>query len=343
MRRSSIGRAATIIFAFTFLSLVFTGSVSLGQAPSQEGCMNQWLFNGIWRVQVTKVEPLMDGAQQVGWQVTEIWRNGASKVISPADSVLQDQELELGTGSILASASTTGTLSMQSVAFHDFPVAGEFTYVQQFRAPNIDPANKPKALDITFNGAKLATFTSKPQFTTAKYNFRFKLDCQATGAAAQAQGGSTQIAAKDGCLNEWMSNGIWRMRATAIAPDLGNDNSGPQGGWMISQEWTNLTGKPLAPSDTLSSDQQLVFASGSSVASSNTAVTSMNMQQLAFRTFPPNGSFSYQQRFRPSTFDASDKPVKLLVVFDAATQNKRENKPHYSLPANFRISFDCNK
>ncbi len=68
-----------------------------------EGCMKQWMFNGVWRVQVTKVEPFMDGSQQVGWQVTESWRNGTRQEIAPVDSLLKDEVLELADGSSIES------------------------------------------------------------------------------------------------------------------------------------------------------------------------------------------------------------------------------------------------
>lgn len=90
---------------------------SLGAANAREGCINQWLFNGVWRVQVTKVEPFMNGTQQTGWQVTEVWRNGTTEGVAPGDTQLTDQQLELGNGTTLtAKGSTTGSLSLAASA-----------------------------------------------------------------------------------------------------------------------------------------------------------------------------------------------------------------------------------
>ncbi|MCS7173237.1 MAG: hypothetical protein N0A24_07565 [Armatimonadetes bacterium] len=36
--------------------------------------MREWLFNGVWRVQVTRVDPLT--SPRAGWGVTTIFRNG---------------------------------------------------------------------------------------------------------------------------------------------------------------------------------------------------------------------------------------------------------------------------
>jgi hypothetical protein len=326
-------------------AIAVTRSVSAGDATSTAGCMNQWLFNGVWRVQVTKVDPLMDGAQQVGWQVTEIWRNGSSQEIAPSDSVLQDQKIELKDGSsILASATTTGSLSLSGIAAHTFQTAAQFSYVQIFRSPtgNVDPANKAQALDILFDGAKLSQFHTKPQFTTQQYNFRFKLDCVATNAAAQAQGGATQVAAVPGCMNQWLSNGVWRVRATAIAPDMGNDGT-QQIGWMITEDWVNLFSRPIAPGGVNVTDQQLTLAGGNTVASSNTAGTTMNFGELANRTFPPGGSFTYTQRFRQAPFDASDKPIRLLFTFNAKAQSLYPHGPYYKNPADIRVDLTCTK
>src|SRR5690242_2847288 len=81
------------------LASLLVSSISFAPAPvsalsdARTGCMNQWLFNGIWRVRVTKVEPLMNGSQQAGWQVTQTWRNGTATPIAPSDSMMKDEQL----------------------------------------------------------------------------------------------------------------------------------------------------------------------------------------------------------------------------------------------------------
>jgi hypothetical protein len=305
--------------------------------------MDQWLFNGVWRVQVRKVDPQMDGATQVGWQVTEVWRNGTSREVSPGDTLELPQVLELKNGSKISTAdTTTGTLSNGVVASHDFPASGQFTYVQIFRAPGaFDPAVKPAAVDVAFDAAKESQYRSQPHFTTNRSDFRFKLDCQATGAAANAAGGSSEIPGAQGCMKQTMSNGIWQMRATAIGPD---SPDGTQIGWAVTEQWTNQTKRRLTPSDTAVGDQQLVFESGNTVAATNSTVASLVMQKLTFNDFAPGASFTYVQLFRPTGFDATDKPVKLIVTFDASAEKQRTTLPQYtSNPPNFRISLGCSK
>jgi hypothetical protein len=308
------------------------------------GCVDQWLFNGVWRVEVTDISPYVNpgGGPATGWQVTEVWRNGTTQEAAPGDSFLKDQELELGNGSILASASTSGSMALSVIASHSLPASGEFTYKQVFVIASFDQANKPKAVDINFDGDKLAESQFHPHFTTKHYNFHFNLGCKATGKAAEAQGGSTQIAGTEGCLNQWMSNKVWRVRATAVAPDTG-DGPGPQLGWMVTEEWTNLSGHPLAPGDTQATDQYIALQSGATISSTNSAGTTMNQAQLTARTFPARSSFTYQQRFRQLPLNAADVPIRLLVTFNATAESRNPNIPHFSNPANFRIKLTCKK
>ena len=342
MRKMLAGRRSAAIAALALLLACSMLSAGPAPASSQTGCEDQWLFNGVWRAEVTKIAPHMDGAKQTGWEVTEVWRNGTSQELAPVDTFIKDEKLELTRGEMLASASTTGTLSFQTVAYHDFAQAAELTYVQIFLDPMLDPSNKPKAVDITFDAATLATHKNKPQFSTHAYDFHFDLGCVASGAAARAQGGSTQVAAHEGCKNQWLSNGLWKMRATAVAPDDNGDPTSPQIGWLVTEDWIALV-KSTSAGDTSLADQYLITSSGNDVASSNSTVSTLTWQRFAYHEFAPGGSFTYQQNFRWGPFDPSDKPVRLLVTFDATAQNKRDNVPHFKLPADFRIDLTCSK
>lgn len=308
----------------------------------QEACMNQWLFNGVWRVRITKVEPFMDGGQQVGWQVTESWRNGTTVETAPGNSLLKDEVLELADGSSIdALTSSAGTMSMSVIGSHTLSRAAQFTYVQVFRPATLNPTVKPKAMTIVFDGDRLAQFTSQPHFTTHKYNYRVKLDCQ--GSVAQsAQGGSFEIPAKQGCMNQWMSNGLWRVRATAIAPY--GDPGAPQIGWKMTEEWTSLARQTIVAYDTNIGIQQLVLGNGDTLLSDAGVIASGAFVQFSQHSFAPGSSFTYQQPFLQIPFDSVDKPVKLIVTFDSATEKKMANRPQYKVdPPNFRINLECTK
>jgi len=287
----------------------------------------------------------MDGNTQIGWQVTQVWRNGTSQNgLAPFDTFFEAEVLVLASGKkISANDSTGGSLSLNGVIAHNYPIAGQNTNVVIFRPAtgSVDPADAPKALDITFDAQKLSQVKYKPQFTTHQPDYHIKLDCTASASQAAAQGGAVEVAAQPGCMNQWMANGIWRMRATAIAPDM---NGSQQIGWAITQQWVNQTKKPLAPADTNVSDEQLVFKSGNTVSSTNSTVSSLSQGKRDDTTIAPGDTLTYQQLFRPGNFDPADTPVKLLILFDAKKQNARTTAPHYTgNPANYRIKLDCAK
>jgi hypothetical protein len=338
-----------IVLTMAMIGVLSTSSASLGDANSRDGCMDQWLFNGVWRVKVTDVEPYMSGSQQVGWQVTEVWRNGTSGETSPGDALLKDQSLQLGNGVIKASDTTAASMSMAVVGFNTMAPAGQLTYKQVFYRQNVDPSDKPKSLDIVFNGAQLAQEPSKPQFTSAKYNFHFDLGCKATGAVANAEGGSNQINATSGCLNQWMSNGVWKMRATAIAAVPPDARPEDQNGWRVTQTWVNITNRKVWPGvlpsgdepQTNVSDEFLATQSGNNASSFNVAGgLYLGARNIAFT---PGSSYTFSQLFGGGGLNGNDKPVRLLVTFNTAIQNALSGAPHYKLPANFRIDLTCSK
>jgi len=345
MRRHPHVLLAAAACACVLSTLTFGRSTSAGASTPAEGCLNQWLFNGVWRVKVTRVDPMMDGTQQVGWQVTEVWRNGSSQEVAPGDSLQQPQSLELDDDSKISSGDTSaGSGSYTTMTTHEFVQSSQFSYVQLFRAPaGFDFTKKPKVVDISFDAATLPLHKAQPQFTTAHPNFRFRLDCTASGAVANAAGGSSALPGKEGCMNQWMSNGIWK-RATAVAKDTNGDPNAPQVGWAVTEEWMNETGQTLSPYNMGVLDQQLILASGDAWSGSQSAGSQMSGQKLAFNTFAPGASLTYAQLFRPSVINTADAPSQLIVAFDAKSVNQRPNVPHFtSNPPNYRINLTCNK
>lgn len=227
---------ARVFVGFMSLVLVMTSiaggsSAAIADSNTAEGCMNQWLFNGVWRAKVTAVEPTMNGSQQTGWQVTQVWRNGTSQELAPADSMLLPEQLSLSGSTLEAEGHR-----QEGLAYNTDAPSGQFTYTQTFFGPNMlaDPSNKPKTLDVTFDSTKLATM-HKPHFTSRRYNFHFNLGCVASGVIAEAQGGSTQLAAREGCVNQWMSNGVWKMRVTKVSPNPPDATAANQNGWLVTQ------------------------------------------------------------------------------------------------------------
>ncbi len=146
--------------------------------------MNQWMFNGVWRMRVTSVAPHQGDVP--GWDVGMQWANGTSYAgISPMDTMKQDLVLQLANGDTLtATDSTRGNLNQQQLDFHTFPASGQFTYTQMFLAPNgqFNAANKPVKLLVTFDVPKYkAAHPEKNakfwRLKTPGYNYRIDLTC----------------------------------------------------------------------------------------------------------------------------------------------------------------------
>ncbi|SMB96881.1 hypothetical protein [Deinococcus hopiensis] len=57
-----------------------------GQKASAEGCVNGRLFNGIWRLRVTKVQRVQDQYYGEGWGVTVKIRNGTTQTLRLDDA-----------------------------------------------------------------------------------------------------------------------------------------------------------------------------------------------------------------------------------------------------------------
>jgi hypothetical protein len=351
MHTTFIKRAVALALAASVNAFALPSSADVSNTanvPVRDGCVNQWMFNGVWRVRVTAFAPHMADGQQTGWDVTEQWRNGTDQTTSPGPGTYElSQQLEFQNGDkIGAEDSTTGTLSQQDVDYHDFPPSAQYTHVQFFYAPKVDPNNKPVAAIVAFDSAKLSQVAGRSHFSVTPPNFRFKFACTpAELTHAAAQGGSHEVAAHEGCLNQWVSNGIWRVRVTQVSPDV-DPSSNQQMGWDVSENWVNVTKRSITPNDSFILDQQLVVLNGDTISSSNSTVTTLVAQKLDYRVFAPGSSFTHMQPFRLSRekLDPSNKPVKLLLMFDTKAYVTYTNAPKYtSKTPNIRIKLDCTK
>ena len=99
----------------------------------------------------------------------------------------------------------------------------------------------------------------------------------------------------------------------------------------------------IAAGDTFISVQQLVLGNGDTLESDAGVRSSGSFVQLATHVFAPGTSFTYQQQFIQIPFNP-DKPVKLIVTFDASAEKKVTYRPQYKVdPPNFRINLECTR
>ncbi len=164
----------------------------------------------------------------------------------------------------------------------------------------------------------------------------------------QAQGGSTEVAAQSGCMNQWMFNGVWRVRVTNVAFHPAGD---AVNGWDVTMQWANGTSYAgISPVDTMKQDLVLAMPNGDTLTATDSTRGTLNQQQLDFHSFPASGQFTYTQMFLSSqTLDPNVKPAKLLVTFDipkyraahpgSSAKFWKQKTPGY----NYRIDLTCTK
>ena len=144
--------------------------------------MNQWMFNGVWRVRVTGFAFHPAGDAINGWDVTMQWGNGTSMGdVTPGDTRKNDLVLALANGDTMAALDTNrGRFSEGQLDTHTFPASGQFTYTQTFFSGNtLDQNNKPTKLLVTFDkaGYNQTIRGKKAPYTTSTPNYRIDLTC----------------------------------------------------------------------------------------------------------------------------------------------------------------------
>jgi hypothetical protein len=188
----NLGLTAALL-PFLLLPLAPAASAATNEGGSQQvaaqtGCMNKWMFDGMWRVRVTKVVFVpATGSEPNLWAVTMQWNNGTTIAnLRPTDSLKQDLVIALKGGDTMSAGDTTyGTLDEQKLDYHAFPASGQFTFTQPFRSANaLDQANPPAKLLITFDVAKYRSYHPNGsgelwRQKTVSPNFRIDLTCGA--------------------------------------------------------------------------------------------------------------------------------------------------------------------
>src|ERR1700687_3576076 len=105
-------------------------------------------------------------------------------------------------------------------------------------------------------------------------------------SAAATVGGSTQVKAQEGCMNQWMFNGMWRVRVTNVAFRPAD----PFNAWLVTMQWGNGTDfNGITPVDTGVQSQVLVLANGDTISTNLSTSTTMKEQKLDYHSFPVSG------------------------------------------------------
>ncbi|MBC5824924.1 MAG: hypothetical protein GIW99_04550 [Candidatus Eremiobacteraeota bacterium] len=147
------------------------------QLNALQGCMNQWLFNGVWRVKVLKVESITkEFVNYPGYGVTIQVRNGSKKTTSmPYTGVADGGTLVLDDGNTLE-LDTEPMIAWHPYFYKDLPPSAGFTFTLDYYLPN-KPDSVPKPQKWLLEVDPKKEGTTAPRYTTAEPSVRVDLRC----------------------------------------------------------------------------------------------------------------------------------------------------------------------
>ncbi len=145
-----------------------------------------------------------------------------------------------------------------------------------------------------------------------------------------AQGGANQNAAVEGCLNEWLFNGLWRFRVLKVEP-----RSGEPRGWQATVELRNGSkADGIALAGTGWGGMQLILNNGNPVGAVSDAVDLRDMVLLQGAQKTVSLDFYSEE--------TSKTPSKLFLLLDP--KGLAGTTLRYSVKdPSFRVRLDCRK
>jgi hypothetical protein len=148
------------------------------QLTALQGCMNRWVFNGVWRVRVTKVSTITSqfGALP-GYAVSLDVRNGAKSDAMMMQTGASAPVLALDDGNILELSAEDG-VAWNNKFFQNLPPSSGFTITLPYYI-NPKPASvaKPQKLIIEIDAKK--AWKGQPHYQVGDPSLRIDLSCDA--------------------------------------------------------------------------------------------------------------------------------------------------------------------
>ncbi|GIW35821.1 hypothetical protein [Meiothermus sp.] len=152
-------------------------------------------------------------------------------------------------------------------------------------------------------------------------------------------GGADQRASLEGCLNEWLFNGIWRARATKVESTEVNGLKV----WAVTLEVRNATTKTLEAWNAGFKDLSsltLAFADGATVRNDSGALGRDYNDKIYNAAIPQGAAVTAQLNFPQSR---TDPPTKLLIEMDTNNIKQKYNLTFNTPNPSLRFKLDCSR
>jgi hypothetical protein len=160
----------------------------------------------------------------------------------------------------------------------------------------------------------------------------FAAAAPARALATPPPGGANQRVSVEGCQNQWLFDGVWRVRVSNVSPT----------GTEATLEVRNGTKDAMTPPDggfakINGQGIDLAFDDGSVQNLDLDATRESYRAELSTKKLPPGGGAKTTLRFAAPS-NASAKPVKLLIAVDPAYNSY----VHYpTKDPSFRVRLNC--
>jgi len=167
-------------------------------------------------------------------------------------------------------------------------------------------------------------------------------------AALAAPGGANQAVSVEGCMNEWLFNGIWRLRVTSVKPTT-NPGTGNSPGWQVTAEFRNGTKVLTSLYRTgVEKGVSAVFPDGNTMAHGSNGLSSAWTDAI-FKEIPQGAGavVSFNYWLPTDAAGPGAAPVKFLVPVDVSALRRGGSdlykKVSYAASPNFRVDLTCTK
>ena len=154
--------------------------------------------------------------------------------------------------------------------------------------------------------------------------------------APAIEGGANQNAALEGCINEWLFDGVWRFRATSLEAFKDGDRSG----WRVAAELRNGTKvNNIALGGTGFAGLQLALSDGNQIGVYNVTDLDVPVAQGA--------SIRASLVFYSDDPNEARTPTKLLLLLKPSASDvsvlRSAGGSYSTSDPSFRVKLDCTK